>query len=86
MVQKNQPVLYWLEEVPFELIDNDDYILKCPERSFVREELMVIPFDTELPPQWFYDGVKNLWIPPIVFFVVIFDFMILSFIREYGHG
>uniref|UniRef100_U9TY45 Integrase catalytic domain-containing protein n=1 Tax=Rhizophagus irregularis (strain DAOM 181602 / DAOM 197198 / MUCL 43194) TaxID=747089 RepID=U9TY45_RHIID len=52
MVQKNQPVLYWLEEVPFELIDNDDYILKRPERSFVREELMVIPFDTELPPQW----------------------------------
>jgi len=52
MVQKNQPVLYWLEEVPFGLIDNDDYILKRPERSFVREELMVIPFDTELPPQW----------------------------------
>jgi hypothetical protein len=52
MVQKNQPVLYWLEEVPFGLIDNDDYVLKCPERSFVREELMVIPLDTELPPQW----------------------------------
>ncbi|CAB4377822.1 unnamed protein product [Rhizophagus irregularis] len=52
MVQKNQPVLYWLEEVPFGLIDNDNYILKRPERSFVREELLVIPFDTELPPQW----------------------------------
>jgi hypothetical protein len=52
IVQKNQPILYWLEEVPFGLIDNDDYILKRPERSFVREELMVIPFDTELPPQW----------------------------------
>ncbi|CAB5363172.1 unnamed protein product [Rhizophagus irregularis] len=52
MVQKNQPVLYWLEEVPFGLIDNDDYILKSPERSFVREELMIIPYDTELPPQW----------------------------------
>jgi hypothetical protein len=52
MVQKNQPVLYWLEEVPFGLVDNDDYILKHPERSFVREELMIIPYDTELPPQW----------------------------------
>ncbi|CAB5375458.1 unnamed protein product [Rhizophagus irregularis] len=49
IIQKNQPVLYWLEEVPFGLIDNDDYILKRPERSFIREELMVIPFDTELP-------------------------------------
>jgi hypothetical protein len=52
IVQKNQPVLYWLEEVPFGLIDNDDYILKHPKRSFVREELMIIPYDTELPPQW----------------------------------
>ena len=52
IVQKNQPVLYWLEEVPFGLVDNDDYVIKCPERSFVRKELMVIPFDTELPPQW----------------------------------
>ena len=52
MVQKNQPVLYWLEEVPFGLVDNDNYILKRPKRSFVREELQVIPFDTELPPQW----------------------------------
>jgi len=52
LMQKNQPVLYWLEEVPFGLIDNDNYMLKRPERSFVVEELMVIPFDTELPPQW----------------------------------
>ena len=51
-MQKNQPVLYWLEEVLFGLTDNDDYVVKHPERSFVREELMVIPFDTELPPQW----------------------------------
>ncbi len=51
LMQKNQPVLYWLEEVPFGLIDNDNYMLKRPERSFVIEELMVIPFDTELPPQ-----------------------------------
>ena len=50
MVQKNQPVLYWLEEVPFGLIDNDGYIR--PEKSFVREELMIIPYNTELPPQW----------------------------------
>ncbi|PKY60310.1 hypothetical protein RhiirA4_431028 [Rhizophagus irregularis] len=52
MVQKNQPVLYWLEEVPFGLVDDDDYVIKRPERSFVREELQIIPFDTELPPQW----------------------------------
>ncbi|GBC01095.1 hypothetical protein RclHR1_40660002 [Rhizophagus clarus] len=52
MVQKNQPVLYWLEEVPFGLTDDDDYVVKHPKRSFVREELMVISFDTELPSQW----------------------------------
>ncbi|CAB5385250.1 unnamed protein product [Rhizophagus irregularis] len=42
LTQKNQPVLYWL-------IDDDG---KESERSFVREELLVIPDDTELPPQW----------------------------------
>ncbi|CAB5378280.1 unnamed protein product [Rhizophagus irregularis] len=42
LVQKNQPVLYWLA-------DDES---KGPERSFVREELLVIPDDTELPPQW----------------------------------
>ncbi|GBB85260.1 hypothetical protein RclHR1_11820001 [Rhizophagus clarus] len=47
MVQKNQPVLYWLKEIPFGLTDNN-YVIKHPERSFVQEELMVIPFDTEL--------------------------------------
>ena len=52
MVQKNQLVLYWLEEVPFGLVDDDDYVVKRPKRSFVKEELMIIPFDTELPPQW----------------------------------
>ena len=41
LVQKNQPVLYWL-------VDDDN---NGPKRSFVREELMVIS-DTELPPQW----------------------------------
>ena len=41
LVQKNQPVLYWL-------VDDDD---NSPKRSFVREELIVIP-DTELPFQW----------------------------------
>ncbi|CAB4395982.1 unnamed protein product [Rhizophagus irregularis] len=41
-ISKNQPVLYWL-------IDDDG---KESERSFVREELLVIPDDTELPPQW----------------------------------
>jgi hypothetical protein len=42
LVQKNQPVLYWL-------IDDEG---NGPERSFVREELMVIPLNTKLPPQW----------------------------------
>ncbi|GBC05687.1 hypothetical protein RclHR1_06370014 [Rhizophagus clarus] len=46
------PVLYWLKEIPFRLTDDDDYVIKHPERSFVREELMVIFFNTELPPQW----------------------------------
>jgi len=41
LVQKNQPVLYWL-------IDDEGY---GPERSFVREELQVIK-DAQLPPQW----------------------------------
>ena len=41
LVQKNQPVLYWL-------VDDEGYGLK---RSFVREELQVIK-DTQLPPQW----------------------------------
>ena len=52
MVQKNQPVLYWLEGVTFGLVDDDDYMVKRPERSFVKEELMIIPFNTELPSQW----------------------------------
>jgi hypothetical protein len=46
LVQKNQPVLYWLE-------DDDD---NRPKRSFVKEKLMVIPADTDLPPQWVLDG------------------------------
>ena len=37
LVQKNQPVLYWLED--------------GPERSFVREELMLIKH-CDLPPKW----------------------------------
>jgi hypothetical protein len=41
LVQKNQPILYWLE-------DDDCH---GPERSFVREELQVIT-DNKLPPQW----------------------------------
>ena len=40
MVQKNQPVLYWL-------IDDEGHGLK---RSFVREELQIIK-DVQLPPQ-----------------------------------
>jgi len=42
LVQKNQLVLYWLED------DEGN----GPKRSFVREELMIIPYDIELPPQW----------------------------------
>ncbi|GBB93765.1 hypothetical protein RclHR1_22280001 [Rhizophagus clarus] len=42
LVQKNQLVLYWL-------IDDEG---NGPERSFVREELQVIPPNVEYPPQW----------------------------------
>jgi hypothetical protein len=42
IVQKNQPILYWLED-----IDGNG-----PKRSFVREELMIIPPDSEMPPDW----------------------------------
>src|SRR5436305_6341292 len=53
LIQKDQPILYWL--APSELehsrgaIDDNG---KGPERSFVNEELLIIPDDTELPPQW----------------------------------
>ena len=40
LVQKNQPVLYWIED-----IDGNG-----PKRSFVREELMVVK-NVEYPPQ-----------------------------------
>ena len=36
MVKPNQPVMYWLSD--------------GPKRSFVREELMVVPPNTELSP------------------------------------
>ena len=41
LVQKNQPVLYWL-------IDDEG---NSPERSFVREELLFIS-EADLPPEW----------------------------------
>ena len=41
LVQKNQPVLYWL-------VDDEGH---GPKRSFVREELQVLK-DVQLPPQW----------------------------------
>ena len=42
LIQKNQPVLYWL-------IDDEG---NSPERSFMREELQIVPHDVEYPPQW----------------------------------
>ncbi|GES87815.1 hypothetical protein RCL_jg3297.t1 [Rhizophagus clarus] len=42
LIQKNQPVLYWL-------IDDEG---NGPERSFLKEELQIIPPDVEYPPQW----------------------------------
>jgi len=42
LVQKNQPVLYWL-------IDDEG---NGPKRSFVKEELQIVPPDVEYPPQW----------------------------------
>jgi hypothetical protein len=41
LVQKNQPVLYWL-------IDDEG---NSPKRSFVREKLQIVK-DVQLPPQW----------------------------------
>ncbi|CAJ0634260.1 2547_t:CDS:2 [Entrophospora sp. SA101] len=41
LIQKNQPVLYWLMD------ENGD----GPERSFVREQLMVVR-NVEYPPKW----------------------------------
>ena len=37
MMKPDQPVMYWLAD-------------PGPKRSFVREELMVVPPNTELPP------------------------------------
>ncbi|RHZ65589.1 hypothetical protein Glove_314g40 [Diversispora epigaea] len=42
LIQKNQPILYWLID------DNGN----DPKRSFVFEELLEIPKDNMLPPQW----------------------------------
>ena len=36
IINNNQPVLYYLQN--------------GPKRSFVREELLKVPWDTELPP------------------------------------
>ncbi|CAG8485095.1 2401_t:CDS:1 [Acaulospora colombiana] len=41
LIQKNQPVLYWL------MGENGD----SPERSFVREQLMIVK-EVEYPPKW----------------------------------
>ncbi len=49
LIQKDQPILYWL-------IDDNG---KSPERSFVNEELLIIPDDTELPPQWVLAPLKR---------------------------
>ena len=43
LIQKNQPVLYWL-------IDENG---NGPERSFVREQLMVVK-EVEYPPKWIF--------------------------------
>ncbi|RHZ49278.1 hypothetical protein Glove_526g19 [Diversispora epigaea] len=42
LIQKNQPILYWL-------IDDNGIGSK---RSFVMEEILEIPANSELPPQW----------------------------------
>ncbi|PKY43498.1 hypothetical protein RhiirA4_457493 [Rhizophagus irregularis] len=42
LIQKNQPVLYWL-------IDDEG---NGPEKSFVREKLQIVPPDVEYLPQW----------------------------------
>ncbi|CAJ0885464.1 17595_t:CDS:2 [Entrophospora sp. SA101] len=42
LIQKNQPVLYWLMD------ENGD----GPERSFVREQLLLVNNNIEYPPKW----------------------------------
>jgi hypothetical protein len=49
LIQKNQPILYWL-------VDNEG---NGPERSFVAEELQVIPPDVEYPPQWILSNLSQ---------------------------
>ena len=46
LVQKNQLILYWLED------DKGN----GPKRSFVREELQIISSNTKLPSQWVLDN------------------------------
>ena len=43
MVKPNQPVMYWLA-------DRERGGYYGPKRSFVQEELMAVPPNTELPP------------------------------------
>jgi hypothetical protein len=45
IVEDEKPVLYYLKKEP-----GSDY--KPPKRSFVREELFVVPPDTEMPPRF----------------------------------
>ena len=54
LVQKNQLILYWL-------IDDEG---NGPERSFVAEELQIIPPDTELPPQWILSDLSQIALDP----------------------
>lgn len=46
VVQKDEPVLYYLT-TRSESVDNND--IQPPKRSFVREELQVVPANTEIP-------------------------------------
>ena len=43
VLSHDQPVLYYLENI-------EEIKSKPPKRGFVREELQIIPFDSELPP------------------------------------
>ncbi|MGF7230910.1 hypothetical protein, partial [Arachidicoccus sp.] len=52
LIQKDQPILYWLAPLECSSSFVFDAEGRAPERSFVNEELLIIPDDTELPPQW----------------------------------
>ncbi|GET52047.1 hypothetical protein RIR_jg29917.t1 [Rhizophagus irregularis DAOM 181602=DAOM 197198] len=57
----NGPIGFNKEKLSSDIysFDNNDYMIKHPERSFIREELMPILLDTELPSNLVYSILCN---------------------------